>query len=146
MYRYKVKISYMVAGERVTKYVIGFYSSATNAAEEVQQEYADTPGIRVEKVWVDIGTWWESNEVEQKTVEKGGKMMEKREILAELSAIATELEYKGTKMATAALQGGRDMKVAYASGASAAYLDSASRIRKALEIMGEHPDLENPVP
>lgn len=146
MYRYKVKISYLVGGERVTKYVIGFYSSAAEAAEEVRQEYADAPGTRVEKVWVDIGTWWESNEVEQKTVEKGGKMMEKREILAELSAIVAELEYKGTRMATSALQGGRDMKVAYASGAGAAYLDSASRIRKALEIMGDHPDLENPVP
>lgn len=73
-------------------------------------------------------------------------MMEKLEILAELSAIAAELEYKGTKLATSALQGGHDMRVAYASGASAAYLDSASRIRKALEIMGENPDLENPVP
>ena len=76
MYRYKVKISYLVAGERVTKYVIGFYSSAASAAEEVRQEYSEAPGIRVEKVWVDIGTWWESNEVEQKTVEKGGKTMD----------------------------------------------------------------------
>lgn len=75
MYRYKVKISYLVAGERVTKYVIGFYSSATEAAEEVRQEYADAPGIRVEKVWVDIGTWWKSNEVEPKTVEKEEKMV-----------------------------------------------------------------------
>ena len=71
--------------------------------------------------------------------------MENREII-ELENLARELEMKGSQMATAALQGGRDMRVAYASGASAAYLDSANRIRRALEIMGEHPDLENPVP
>ena len=71
--------------------------------------------------------------------------MKNQEIYAKIEEIAAELEYKGTKMATAALQGGRDMRIAYASGASAAYLDSASRIRRALEIMA-HPDLENPVP
>lgn len=65
--------------------------------------------------------------------------MEKREII-ELKNFARDLEIKGSQMATAALQGGNDMRVAYASGASAAYLDSASRIRKVLEIIGEHPD------
>lgn len=132
------------------KYVIGFYSSAADAADEVRQEYAEAPGIRIEKVWIDIGTWWESNEVEPKKQSKKAKMegknMEKREITTELEAIAAELEYKGTKMATAALQGGQDMRVAYASGASAAYLDSANRIRRTLEIVNDNPDMENPVP
>lgn len=76
MYRYKVKISYLVAGTRITKYVIGFYSSAAAAAEEVRNEYEEAPGIRIEKVWVDIGTWWESNEVEANFVEKERKTMD----------------------------------------------------------------------
>lgn len=65
--------------------------------------------------------------------------MEKREFV-ELENFARDLEIKGSQMATAALQGGNDMRVAYASGASAAYLDSASWLRKVLDLIGEHPD------
>ena len=74
--------------------------------------------------------------------------MEKHEI-SELQNFARDLEIKGSKMATAALTGGNDMRVAYASGASAAYLDSASRIRRILEIVADpdpDPDLEKNVP
>ena len=65
--------------------------------------------------------------------------------ITELQNFARDLEIKGARMATAALNGGNDMRVAYAAGASSAYLDSASRIRRVLEIMAD-PDLENPVP
>lgn len=74
MYRFKVKISYLVAGEKVTKYIVDFFSSADEAIEEIRQEYAEAPGIRIEKVWIDTGSWWKLTEKERKTMDFDGFM------------------------------------------------------------------------
>lgn len=81
-----------------------------------------------------------------------GKTTEKDIVLEILSTVAHDLEVKATDMATASLEGGSDLKVAYASGAGAAYLDAAARLRRTIgfidksESLGEMEEMENPVP
>ena len=75
--------------------------------------------------------------------------MEKDVKLEILEVVAHDLEIKGSEMATAALEGGSDLKVAYASGAGAAYLDAAARLRRTLGFIdksGSLEEMENPVP
>lgn len=84
-----------------------------------------------------------------KKAEKGGKTMEKDVKLEILEVVARDLEIKGSEMATIALEGGSDLKVAYASGAGAAYLDAAARLRRTLGFIdksGSLEEMENPVP
>ena len=66
-----------------------------------------------------------------------------------LEVVAHDLEIKGSEMAKTALEGGSDLKVAYASGAGAAYLDAATRLRRTLAFIdksGSLEEMENPVP
>lgn len=62
MNEYRVEYSYIRNGKRVHEYDTGIDSTAYLAAEAVLDANADLPGVRIERVWVDVNNRWEERE------------------------------------------------------------------------------------
>lgn len=60
---YKVIFSYLQEdGQRKYESDITMAYTASDAANEIQKEYADLNGTRIEHVWIDTGSKWEERD------------------------------------------------------------------------------------